>query len=91
MDATRLYQKSMNSMNYYLLDWIGMAFSLLAVYLLGQKNPWGFVSFIVSNLLWVAVGVLAESTGIIIGNLVFLGLNARGLLKWRREAASTPA
>lgn len=78
--------------DYYFIDWVAMALSLLAVYLLGHKNQFGFVSFMVSNVLWVIVGVLANSVGIWAGNLVFLGLNLRGYLRWRRagDGAATP-
>ena len=73
-------------MTYYGLDWVAMASSLLAVYLLGQKNRLGFVSFWVSNAIWIAVGVLAGSWGIAVGNVVFLGLNVRGFSRWSAEA-----
>ena len=32
-------------LKYYTLDWLAMALSLLAVYLLGNKNKYGFISF----------------------------------------------
>jgi uncharacterized membrane protein YhhN len=67
---------------YYATDWLGMAATLLAVWLLGNKNKYGFVSFIISNILWIAVGILAQSAAIAIGNLIFLIINIRGLLKW---------
>ena len=72
-------------MNYYFLDWIAMAASFLAVYLLGQKNKLGFISFLFANISWVAVGVLAESAGILIGNIGFFALNLRGFLKWNQS------
>lgn len=70
-------------MQYYFLDWTAMVTSLLAVYLLGQKNRLGFASFMVSNMLWMVVGFLAGSYGIFLGNVVFFGLNLRGFLKWK--------
>ncbi len=75
-------------MQYYFIDWVAMALSLLAVYLLGQKNRLGFVSFMLSNVLWAVVGLLADSMGIFIGNLVFLAMNLHGFLKWRAAAAA---
>ena len=72
-------------MHYYGLDWIAMGSSLLAIYLLGQKNRLGFAAFLVSNALWLIVGLLASSYGILVGNLVFLGLNFRGFLKWKER------
>lgn len=71
---------------YYAIDWVAMALSLYAVYLLGNKNKWGFVSFIISNVLWVVVGFMMESYAVSVGNFVFLLMNSRGLLKWVKEA-----
>ena len=74
-------------LKYYTLDWFAMGLSLLAVYLLGNKNKFGFVSFILANLLWVFLGfTLINSLGIAIGNLVFLVMNIRGFLSWNKTA-----
>jgi hypothetical protein len=71
---------------YYGLDWLAMALSIWAVYLLGNKNKWGFISFISANALWVYVGIfLMSSYGIAVGNFVFLILNTRGYLKWNQN------
>jgi nicotinamide riboside transporter PnuC len=70
---------------YYATDWLGMIATLLAVWLLGNKNKYGFVSFIISNVLWIVVGVLAQSSAITIGNFIFLIINVRGLLKWQKS------
>ena len=78
-------------MDYYFIDWLAMASSLLAVYLLGQKNRLGFACFMCSNTLWVAVGVLAGSAGILIGNVAFFGLNLRGFLRWKPGPETSPA
>jgi nicotinamide riboside transporter PnuC len=56
---------------------------------LGNRNKWGFVSFIISNALWVYVGYLTGSYAIAIGNFVFLLMNSRGYLKWVREARAS--
>lgn len=76
-------------LRFYGIDWIAMTLSLYAVYLLGNRNKWGFVSFIISNALWVYVGYLTGSYAIAIGNFVFLLMNSRGYLKWVREARNT--
>jgi hypothetical protein len=74
-------------LKYYALDWLAMGLSLLAVYLLGNKNKLGFVSFILANLLWTILGfTLINSLGIAIGNLVFLFMNIRGYLSWNKMA-----
>ena len=68
---------------YYGLDWLGMILSLLAVYMLGNKNKNGFISFIFANLIWVALGVFfMKSPGIAVGNFIFLIINIRGYFRW---------
>ena len=71
---------------YYGLDWMAMVLSLLAVWLLGNKNRWGFALFVMANLTWLAVGSMAGSYGIVVGNVAFLIMNSRGFLRWQRAA-----
>ena len=78
-------------LKYYGIDWVAMALSLYAVYLLGNKNKWGFVSFIISNVLWVVVGFMMSSYAVSVGNFVFLLMNTLGLIKWTREAKAIKA
>jgi nicotinamide riboside transporter PnuC len=78
----------MDIFKFYGLDWIAMSLSLLAVYLLGNRNKLGFVSFIISNAIWVYVGYLTGSYAIAIGNFIFLLMNLRGWIRWKREAAN---
>ena len=73
-------------LNYYGLDWLAMSLSILAVWMLGNKNKFGFLVFVTANALWVALGLtLIHSYGIVVGNLFFLVSNARGFANWRRE------
>lgn len=68
---------------YYGLDWLAMLMSLLAVYLLGNKNRFGFLSFVLANFTWLVLGVFwMQSYGIAIGNFVFLIMNMRGFFAW---------
>ena len=72
--------------NYYGLDWLAMSLSLLAVWMLGNKNKIGFLVFVAANALWVALGLtLIHSYGIVVGNLFFLVSNARGFANWWKE------
>lgn len=71
-------------LKYYGLDWLAMAASLLAVYLIGNKNRIGFISYILANVLWIYLGIFRmQSFGISIGNVFFLIMNVRGYLKWK--------
>ncbi len=72
------------------LDWLAMASSLLAVYLLGNKNRFGFISYMLANALWIYLGIFRmESYGITVGNVFFLTMNLRGYLKWKNAQDST--
>ena len=76
-----------NPLNYYGLDWLGMALSLLAVYQLGNKKHVGFLTFIVANSIWIFLGlILMKSLGTAVGNFVFLVMNVRGYFKWKKES-----
>lgn len=67
------------------LDWLAMASSLLVVYLIGNKNQIGFISYILANVLWIYLGIFRMQTfGISIGNVFFLNMNVRGYLKWKK-------
>jgi hypothetical protein len=67
------------------LDWLAMTASLLAFYLIGNKNRLGFVSFMLANTLWIYLGIFRmESFGISIGNVFFLIMNFRGFQKWTK-------
>lgn len=74
----------MNSVfEYYLLDWFGIGLSLLSMYMLGNKNKWGFLVFAASNVVWIYLGLVPmESIGMALGNLIFLVINIRGFLSW---------
>lgn len=67
------------------LDWLAMVLSLLALILLGRRNRFGFISFMVANVSWIAAGILLNNLAICIGNLAFLGYNLRGFIAWSRE------
>jgi hypothetical protein len=72
-------------LKYFALDWLAMGLSLLAVYLLGNKNKFGFISFVLANLLWIILGfTLINSLGIALGNVVFLIMNIRGYMSWNK-------
>jgi len=73
-------------LKYYGLDWMAMAASLFAVYLMGNKNRMGFLSYITANALWIYLGVFKmQSLGISVGNIFFLFMNLRGYLKWKTQ------
>ena len=71
---------------YYLLDWLAMILSLIAVYCLGKKNKSGFIHFALANLIWISLGFgPIGSFGIGIGNSAFLIMNIRGFITWKHN------
>jgi nicotinamide riboside transporter PnuC len=74
---------------YYGIDWLWYCTSILAVYLLGNKNKLGFVSMIVSDLTGLAMAYLTQSSATLIGSLLYLALNIRGWYAWKAEEKRT--
>jgi hypothetical protein len=56
---------------YFFLDWIGMALALLAVWQLGNRDRRGFVAFMLSNVLWIVIGVWVSSLAMALGSIDF--------------------
>jgi hypothetical protein len=74
-------------LNHFGLDWLAMALTFVAIYLLGNKRRSGFVVMMAGNLGWIAVGVTATSVAMVIANAGFFSMNVRGFLKWAPRAA----
>lgn len=70
-------------LTYYGADWVAMALSLTAVYLLGNHIRAGFLVFALANAVWIALGLFwMDSLGIAVGNAAFLVMNLRGFRRW---------
>ena len=67
---------------YYGIDWLAMALTLVAIYLLGNKSRAGFGTMMCGNLCWMGLGVLTGSLALVIANLTFFSMNVRGFVKW---------
>ncbi|WP_436517024.1 hypothetical protein [Ekhidna sp. To15] len=73
----------LNLFNFYGLDWLAMTLSVMAVWMLGNKNKNGFIIFIVANLMWIAISAtLIHGYGVILGNAFFVVSNTRGYMRW---------
>ncbi len=73
---------------YFGVDWVAMLFTFIAIYLLGNKSRFGFVTMMCGNACWVVIGVLTSSIAMVIANLVFFVMNARGWFKWADDQAT---
>lgn len=72
-------------MQFYGIDWIATICGLTGVYLLGNKNKYGFLVFMVASSSWVSFGILTGSYAVIIGSTIFFIMHFRGWLSWRRD------
>ncbi len=75
----------MNPLQFYGIDWVATACGLLGVYLIGNRNKFGFVVFMVASISWIVFGSITGSYAVIIGSTIFLFLHARGLYKWVKQ------
>jgi nicotinamide riboside transporter PnuC len=72
-------------MQYYGIDWLATVCGVTGVLLLGNKNKYGFLIFMVASASWVTFGFLTGSLAVIMGSSIFLLMHLRGWLKWRRD------
>ena len=61
---------------------------LIGIVVVGNKNKWGFVIFIIGAIIWVYVAFTAPMYGLLIPVIPAIGLNIRNFIKWYREIAS---
>ncbi len=73
-------------MHFYGIDWVATVAGLTGVYLIGNKNKFGFLIMMIASLSWMTVGFMVQSLALILGSGVFFSLHVRGWIKWRREA-----
>lgn len=74
-------------MQYYGIDWLATVCGLTGVYLLGNKNKFGFLAFMLASLSWITFGILTNSVAVIIGSSIFFLMHLRGWLSWRKAEA----
>jgi hypothetical protein len=67
------------------LDWIAMIFTALNVWLLGSQDERGWWLGMIGNVLWIAYSAATAQLPLLILNVLFLGLNVRGMVKWRSD------
>ena len=72
-------------MQLYGIDWLATVCGLTGVYLIGNKNRYGFLIMMVASLSWMTVGFIIGSLALMAGSTVFFGLHVRGWMKWRRD------
>ena len=60
-------------------------FELVAVFMLGKKNPYGFIVASFGNIWWIVYVVNSVSAfGLLLVSITALALNIKGYLNWRK-------
>lgn len=69
-----------------LVSWIAAATELFGIWVVGNKNKWGFIINIVAGLMWIAVAVFnLPAQGLLLVVVPALFINTRNFIRWRRE------
>ena len=70
-----------------ILSIIASIFELIGIYLLGKKNKYGFITFIIGALFWIAYTlVTGNAIGLLLVCSVSSILNIKGFMKWSEDA-----
>ena len=71
-----------------LMDWIGMALTIVTLWLIRQRSILCWPSGIASNLCWIASMVPLQQWSVVSINLVMLAMNISGWIKWSQDDES---
>ena len=64
------------------MDILAGIFELIGIYLIGNKNRWGFIFAIVGGLIWISVGLDKDLNGLIGVVVLAPFLNFRNFRRW---------
>jgi nicotinamide riboside transporter PnuC len=67
------------------MDLFAAAFALAGVWLISEKNRWGFLLCLCSGILWLGIAAKTHLIGLYLEVLPLMILNVRGFLKWRES------
>jgi nicotinamide riboside transporter PnuC len=70
-----------------MISWVAGAIELLAKWLCGNKNRWGWIFHLISGILWLIVAFtnLKVAGGLLIIVIPSIYINLRNYLKWSRD------
>ena len=68
------------------MDWIAGLLELTGLYIVGNKNRWGFIINILCGLSWIIyVTISGHTYGLLIVVCPALIINTRNFIKWTKE------
>lgn len=74
----------MNLFEYFAVDWLAMVLTLLAIWMIGNRDRNGFYVHIAGNFSWIVMGFMAGSLATMLANAAFILVNIRALLLWSK-------
>ena len=68
------------------IDIVAGVLTLLGVYMVGNKNKFGFLIALASNIAWITYVIVTGHTfGVALECLPLTVINLRNFIKWRKE------
>jgi len=67
------------------ITWFLSAISIISLWLVGNKNVWGFVIGLVGQGFWLLYTMSTEQYGLIPGVLVYTVVYIRNIYQWRQD------
>jgi len=67
------------------MDWISGFIELLAKYVVGRKNKWGWVLHLIAGVLWTYIAFSTHIYGLLIITIPAFFLNIWNFIKWSRK------
>ena len=74
---------------YYGLDWASMILGFAGGWIVGNRDPRGFLLLAGSIGLAFFTALIAAQYGFLVANTINLGIALRNWVKWRREGPDT--
>lgn len=69
---------------YFGLDWLAVAFGLIAIYQIGDKKKRGFIFYILSAVFSFVFALIIKSIPFMLVNIVTIVLQVRAYLNWTK-------
>lgn len=67
------------------MNWLGNAFILIGLYLIGNKKRYAFLFSVVGEALWMVWSIRERIWSLALITLVFAALAIRSYIKWGQE------
>jgi hypothetical protein len=65
------------------MSYVISIFSLISLWLVGNKNKWGWVVGILNQILWTIYAIRLQQWGLLIGVVAYTIVNVRNLIRWK--------